>query len=44
MEDWLINVINQFRYAGIAFLILLENVFPPIPSELILTFSGFLMI
>jgi len=42
MQDWLINVINQFGYAGIAFLILLENVFPPIPSELILTFSGFL--
>ncbi len=42
MQDWLIHVINQFGYAGIAFLILLENVFPPIPSELILTFSGFL--
>lgn len=42
MQDWLINVINQFGYIGIAFLILLENVFPPIPSELILTFSGFL--
>lgn len=42
MQDWLINVINQFGYVGIAFLILLENVFPPIPSELILTFSGFL--
>lgn len=42
MQDWLIGVINQFGYLGIAFLILLENVFPPIPSELILTFSGFL--
>jgi len=42
MQDWLINVINQYGYVGIAFLILLENVFPPIPSELILTFSGFL--
>lgn len=42
MQDWLINVINQFGYLGIAFLILLENIFPPIPSELILTFSGFL--
>ena len=42
MQDWLINIINQFGYLGIAFLILLENIFPPIPSELILTFSGFL--
>jgi membrane protein DedA with SNARE-associated domain len=42
MQDWLISVVNQFGYMGIAFLILLENIFPPIPSELILTFSGFL--
>jgi len=42
MQDWLINVINQYGYVGIAFLILLENVFPLILSELILTFSGFL--
>ena len=42
MQYWLINIINQFGYLGIAFLILLENIFPPIPSELILTFSGFL--
>lgn len=42
MQDWLINVINHYGYLGIAFLILLENVFPPIPSEIILTFSGFL--
>lgn len=42
MQGWLINIINQFGYFGIAFLILLENIFPPIPSELILTFSGFL--
>ena len=42
MQDWLINIINHYGYLGIAFLILLENVFPPIPSEIILTFSGFL--
>ncbi|HML67771.1 MAG TPA: DedA family protein [Clostridia bacterium] len=42
MQDWLIHIINQFGYFGIAFLIFLENVFPPIPSEIILTFSGFL--
>ena len=42
MQGWLINIINQFGYFGIAFLILLENIFPSIPSELIPTFSGFL--
>ena len=29
-------------YLGIALLILIENLFPPIPSEVILTFGGFL--
>ena len=42
MQDWLIDIINHYGYLGIAFLILLENIFPPIPSEIILTFSGFL--
>ncbi|WP_313258717.1 DedA family protein [Lacrimispora sp.] len=33
---------NQFGYAGIALLIAIENIFPPIPSEVILTFGGFM--
>ena len=33
---------NQFGYVGIALLIAIENIFPPIPSELILTFGGFM--
>ena len=33
---------NRFGYFGIAFLISIENVFPPIPSEVILTFAGFM--
>jgi len=33
---------NSYGYIGILFLIALENIFPPIPSEVILTFSGFL--
>ncbi|MGD6831807.1 DedA family protein [Sutcliffiella halmapala] len=41
MENWLTEIINEFGYMGIVFLIALENVFPPIPSEVILTFSGF---
>ena len=32
----------QFGYFGVAFLITIENLFPPIPSEVILTFGGFM--
>ncbi|WP_323703970.1 DedA family protein [Mammaliicoccus sp. Dog046] len=42
MESWITSVMEQFGYYGIALLILLENVFPPIPSEVILTFGGFM--
>lgn len=38
----LIDVINQYGYLGIAFLIAIENIFPPIPSEVILAFTGFI--
>lgn len=40
MENWITNSIEQFGYWGIFLLIALENVFPPIPSEVILTFGG----
>lgn len=36
------DLIGQYGYLAIALLIALENVFPPIPSEVILTFTGFL--
>lgn len=39
MIDYLIET---FGYFGIAFLIAVENIFPPIPSEVILTLGGFL--
>ena len=35
-------IMNKFGYFGIAFLIAIENIFPPIPSEVILTFGGFM--
>src|SRR5699024_9890314 len=38
----LTELINQYGYLAIALLIALENIFPPIPSEVILTFAGFL--
>lgn len=42
MQEWIIEVINQFGYWGIMILIAVENIFPPIPSEVILTFGGFI--
>lgn len=42
MQEWIIQVMDQFGYIGIMLLIAIENVFPPIPSEVILTFGGFL--
>lgn len=40
--DWIITLMDQFGYFGIALLIAVENIFPPIPSEVILTFGGFM--
>ena len=42
MELWLIEFINKYGYFAICFLIAFENIFPPIPSEIILTFGGFM--
>jgi membrane protein DedA with SNARE-associated domain len=33
---------NEYGYVGVFLLIALENLFPPIPSEIILTFGGFM--
>lgn len=41
MERWLIEIINNWGYGGIFLLIAIENIFPPVPSEVILTFGGF---
>lgn len=41
MQQFILHIIEQFGYFGVFFLILIENVFPPIPSEVILLFSGF---
>lgn len=42
MENWITDFMNQWGYFGIFLLIALENIFPPIPSEVILTFGGFM--
>ncbi|MGN0399537.1 MAG: DedA family protein [Blautia sp.] len=42
MRYWMIYIMDVYGYLGIALLILVENLFPPIPSEIILTFGGFM--
>ncbi|WP_099222209.1 DedA family protein [Listeria costaricensis] len=42
MEQWITQIMTDFGYFGVFFLIMIENLFPPIPSELILTFGGFM--
>jgi membrane protein DedA with SNARE-associated domain len=37
------QLIGALGYSGIAFLMVLENIFPPIPSELVVPFAGFLV-
>jgi membrane protein DedA with SNARE-associated domain len=39
--DWITGLIESSGYWGIALLMFLENVFPPIPSELIMPLAGF---
>ena len=41
MSDWIIEIIDALGYVGLAGLMFLECVFPPIPSEAILPFVGF---
>jgi membrane protein DedA with SNARE-associated domain len=42
MENWITQFMEQYGYIGVFLMIALENVFPPIPSELILPFGGFM--
>ncbi len=42
MQELIIEIMNGFGYIGIMLLIFIENIFPPIPSEVILTFGGFM--
>lgn len=42
MQELVIQIIEQWGYIGVAMLIAIENIFPPIPSEVILAFGGFM--
>jgi membrane protein DedA with SNARE-associated domain len=41
MADWMTNLIAEHGYFALVLLMFLENVFPPIPSELIMPFAGY---
>lgn len=40
MSDWVVDLIRQSGYLGVGFLMFLETVFPPIPSEVIMSVAG----
>ena len=40
MSDWIIHLIEDAGYLGVGFLMFLETVFPPIPSEVIMSVAG----
>jgi membrane protein DedA with SNARE-associated domain len=40
MADWVIRLIEQTGYWGVGFLMFLETVFPPVPSEVIMPIAG----
>ncbi|MFY0759980.1 DedA family protein [Metabacillus dongyingensis] len=42
MENWITDFMEQYGYFGIFLMIALENIFPPIPSEVVLPFGGFM--
>ena len=40
MSEWILGLIEQSGYLGVGFLMFLETVFPPIPSEVIMSLTG----
>jgi len=40
--NWITEIMEAFGYPGIVLVILIENLFPPIPSEIVLPFAGFM--
>ncbi len=41
ISEWVLAIIAKFGYFGIVFAMFAENVFPPIPSEVIMPAAGF---
>ena len=43
MAQWVLDVVSALGYLGLALLLVAENLFPPIPSEVVLPLAGFLV-
>lgn len=41
LTEWVTDVVDALGYLGVALLVAIENVFPPIPSEVVLGLAGF---
>ena len=41
MADWVFSIVDRMGSLGVGLLILLENLIPPIPSEVVLPLAGF---
>ena len=42
MQDWVVEVVRGMGPLGVGLLMFLENVFPPLPSEVIMPLAGYL--
>lgn len=41
MSDFMTGLMESWGYAGVFFLMVLENIFPPIPSEIVMPMAGY---
>ena len=41
LTNWATDIVERLSYLGVALLVALENVFPPIPSEVVLGLAGY---
>ena len=44
LVEWVTSVVESLGYWGVAALVALENLFPPIPSEVVLPLAGFVAV
>ncbi|PAY20289.1 alkaline phosphatase [Rhodopirellula sp. SM50] len=41
MSDWIHDILDQFGLIGVGLMMLAENIFPPIPSEVVMPWAGY---
>ncbi|WP_182868788.1 DedA family protein [Rhodopirellula sp. JC639] len=41
MSDWIHDILDQFGVVGVGMMMLIENIFPPIPSEVVMPWAGY---